>query len=58
MVSKTTEFELNKWELNCEICSYKTVSNMSDPVHLAMNTIGGNENVAINSTYSVDYPEH
>nr|DAV67012.1 MAG TPA: hypothetical protein [Caudoviricetes sp.] len=23
MVSKTTEFELNKWELNCEIWSYK-----------------------------------
>lgn len=58
MVSKTTEFELNKWELNCEICSYEIVSNMSAPVHLAMNTRGGNENVAINSTYSVDYPEH
>lgn len=39
MVSKTTEFELNKWELNCEICSYEVVSNMSDPVHLAISRI-------------------
>jgi hypothetical protein len=37
MVSKTTEFELNKWELNCEICSYEIVINISDPVHLAIN---------------------
>ncbi len=37
MVSKTTEFGLNKWDLNCEICSYEVVSNMSDPVHLAIN---------------------
>lgn len=36
MVSKKTEFELNKWELNCEICSYEIVSSMSNPVYLAM----------------------
>ena len=36
MVSKTIEFGLNKWNLNCEICSYEVVGNMSDPVHLAM----------------------
>lgn len=28
MVSKTTEFGLNKRELNCEICSYEVISNM------------------------------
>lgn len=39
MVSKTTEFELNKWELNFEIWSYEIVGNMSNPVHLAMNRI-------------------
>lgn len=48
MVSKTTEFELNKWELNCEIYSYETVSNMSDSVYLAMKyNLGGDKNKSI-----------